>query len=884
MKATRLLTIGQLFFLFISFVTLPLAGHCAAYSSLVSWAGWEKQAVNNGSDHSGDSSRFSGPFAIPGASGTADNGEPFISSGGGSFGSNDDLDDLLKKRPGSGMRPLYFFEWMSELFSSVILLPGPDGQTVKKQIWDTRIVLTIKQGWNEQTVIISQELWNKISAANLERNSGFFLALSRNPDNPEAVFDHYLNSNPPQPLQTEDYGHYAQQEFILSPKPLRSVSVFPGQVPTGIGHPGGTGTGQAGSQKGDLNKASPTQFQGGSGRQNQGSGSGRESGRESGGDDGSGGSANSGFCQVCKIKTVVAHNKCGECLDRESRLLERESTEKLVSEILQDTKDELGIQEADASPIGVFEWFKTLDSNERQGGDYFRINSYYNFPALYNLLTQSFISDKHALSEFYPKWFKFLNGSISLHHLISEVAELAKSQGIEDYVEVTRIVKTLAIQRDEFESETGLKKFRNEFLNQLTSNELLVSDDLGHVFYSGLDHQQKVKLMNYICQIFEEVRKSLGSEIFPSKFLTIQMLNKFARDVYDRYGFGIPHPYNKNGDLTKIIKFGAHGEYSFITEHNRPYITKGPGQQTFHDLGLNISANQFIDYDDVEIMLIAFVLIRSMHGKRLSDMFNENVRFAKDVSSDQFELLRTFTLKTGEQLVKFLENKGAEEKDKFIHSMFLIFGMVPKELFGEPSDQLYHELSDPEPVQAEAYVSFEPEQAFPYASSEPLSYGPEPYGPLSEPVQPAAYMQPYQPAPYMPPLCQELQISIPEPGTLSPDVEEMLGVCSKLGINTDGILKRKRKTELDSAVAQEELLNVASKLGNDWRKFAKHTGVLREEHIKEIDKAGDDNAKARAMMEKWQKMKFKITFNELLEVFAQIGRHDLLTDISDRYL
>ncbi|WP_257291614.1 hypothetical protein, partial [Endozoicomonas sp. ONNA1] len=118
MNAAGLLTVVRLFFLFILSVTLPLVGHCAAYTSLLSWAGWgsssksietwedrsgeisklsfrgNKQAEKNESGHSDDKSRFSGPLAIPGAPVTADNGEPFTSSSGGGFGSGDDLDDL----------------------------------------------------------------------------------------------------------------------------------------------------------------------------------------------------------------------------------------------------------------------------------------------------------------------------------------------------------------------------------------------------------------------------------------------------------------------------------------------------------------------------------------------------------------------------------------------------------------------------------------------------------------------------------------------------------------------------------------------------------------------------------------------------------------------
>ncbi|WP_448217207.1 hypothetical protein [Endozoicomonas sp. 2B-B] len=669
-----------------------------------------KQAVKHGPDIPEGSSRFSGPFAIPGASDTADNSEPYISSGGGSFGGGDNLDDLFKKKPGNGMAPLYSFEVTSEPFSRMILMPVPGavGQTAKKQIWDNRIVLKIKQGWNGQAIIISQELWNKIRGANLERSSGLFLALSRNPDNPEAAFYHYLSSHPAQPLQAEDYRRYAQQEFILSPKQLRSVTVFPGTVPTGIGHSGGTGTSQAENQKGDVNRTPPTntQFQSGDGRQDQGS----RGGSGSGGDDGSDGSPDSGLCQNCN-KPALAFDKCKECLDRESSVLEQDPTEELLPAIRQyegkpesgasivelESTEELlpaisqnreipvsGTKDADTSAIQVFEWFKMLESNESQREDCFRINDYYKFPELYRLLTQSFMSDKNTLRKFHSKWVKFLNGSLSLYHLISDVGELAKSQGIEDYVEVAKIVKALAVYRDDFENEIGLKKFRNELLNYLTRNDFFASDDPGKVFYPGLGRQEKAELINNIYQIFEKTSRPLQSERFPSRFTTISMLNKFARDVYAKYGFGLPDLEMEYEDTPGILMWGcgSSGEYSFITPYNKDFIS-GIISQSLHMLALGVTANEYLDFGAVEAMITAFVLIGSMHGQRLNDMFPEYASFTKDLPSEQLELLSAFSIKAHEALVKVLEQAGSEKKDKFIRSMFMIFGMVPEKLSDE---------------------------------------------------------------------------------------------------------------------------------------------------------------------------------------------------------
>ncbi|WP_422452262.1 hypothetical protein [Endozoicomonas sp. ALC066] len=746
-----------------------------------------KQAVKHGPDIPEGSSRFSGPFAIPGAYDTADNSEPYISSGGGSFGGGDNLDDLFKKKPGNGMAPLYSFEVTSEPFSRMILMPVPGavGQTAKKQIWDNRIVLKIKQGWNEQAIIISQELWNKIRGANLERSSGLFLALSRNPDNPEAAFYHYLSSHPAQPLQAEDYRRYAQQEFILSPKQLRSVTVFPGTVPTGIGHSGGTGTSQAENQKGDVNRTPPTntQFQSGDGHQDQGS----RGGSGSGGDDGSDGSPDSGLCQNCN-KPVLAFDKCKECLDRESSVLEQDPIEELLPAIRQyegkpvsgasvvelvSTGELLpaisqnrevpvsGTKDADTSAIQVFEWFKMLESNESQREDCFRINDYYKFPELYRLLTQSFMSDKNTLRKFHSKWVKFLNGSLSLYHLISDVGELAKSQGIEDYVEVAKIVKALAVYRDDFENEIGLKQFRNELLNYLTRNDFFASDDPGKVFYPGLGRQEKAELINNIYQIFEKTSRPLQSERFPSRFTTISMLNKFARDVYAKYGFGLPDLEMEYEDTPGILMWGcgSSGEYSFITPYNKDFIS-GIISQSLHMLALGVTANEYLDFGAVEAMITAFVLIGSMHGQRLNDMFPEYASFTKDLPSEQLELLSAFSIKAHEALVKVLEQAGSEKKDKFIRSMFMIFGMVPEKL----SDELLDESLDPEPV--------------------PLT-------------QAAAHADAY-------PQDHESEISALQPLTLNSDTAEILDVCSRLDIDCSSFVKKStpQSVTLDSTVAK----------------------------------------------------------------------------------
>ncbi|WP_448217205.1 hypothetical protein [Endozoicomonas sp. 2B-B] len=789
-----------------------------------------KQPVQNGPGKPDGSSRFSGPFAIPGTSETADNSEPYISSGGGGFGGGDDLGDLFKKKPGNGMAPLYSFELTSQPVSRMILVPVAGGQTVKKQIWDTRIVLKIKRGWNEQVIIISQELWNKIRGANLERSSGLFLALSKNPDNPEAAFEHFLSSQPAQPLQTEDYRRYAQHEFILSPKQLRSVTVFPGHVPTGISHSGGSS--EAEKQMADLSETPPanTRFKQDNGRESQGS----RGGNGSGGDDGSGGSSNNGLCQNCN-KPVLAFNKCKECLDRESSALEQEPTKKLlplvggvrkmpesgINVLEQEATEEQplatrqdreipvsGTKDADASAIEVFQWFKSLKLNDRRRANLFHTNHHYIFPEIYNLLTHSFFSDKNTLSDFHSKWISFVENNISLYDLILYVGELATSQGVEEHLEVTRIIIALALYRNVYIDEVALVRFKNELLNSLVDNNLLISDDSDQVFYSGLVREKKVVLINSIYQFFKKTGRLLQEETVPSGFKTIEMLNKLGRDVYAKYIFGFPVIDGQGFDII-MWGYSSQGQYSFITPSNKNNLLEMPDHQTLQGLALNVSGDGSSKCEDVRGMFTALVLIRSMLSYRLSGIFPEHSLLAEELPSKELELLMDFTLKAREKLVEALELSEPEERDEFIRSMFLIFGMVPRELSNLLSWEVNHEFFPL--TQAAEYVSKHP-RYHPFKTGTP----------------------------------QAVIMKAPLP----------------LG----------------------ELLNIGLKLGKDWKNFARQTGVFSNHNLRSIDDDIDeDDGKAMEMLERWKKRKVGLTFKDLLLVLEKIKRNDLKREVMDRY-
>ncbi|WOG30152.1 hypothetical protein [Endozoicomonas sp. 8E] len=649
-----------------------------------------KQAVKNGSVSPDDNSRTSGPLAISAAPDTIDNSESLTSSGGGSFDGGDDLDDLFKKRPGNGLAPLYSFEWMSDLVSRIILVPIPyaDGETVKKQIWDTRILLKIKQGWNEQAIIISQELWHKIKIANLERSTGLFLALSRNLDNPEAAFDQYLSSNPAQASQAEDYRRYTRQDFILSPKQLLSVSVFPGHCPTGIGCSGGTS--QVEKEMADLGAKPPNyaQSQRDYGRHQQGS----RSGRESGGDDGSGRSPSSGLCQNCN-KPVVALNKCRECLNRESNLVEQVATKETPSSIRRNK--EMPVSEAkdfNALAIHVFEWFQTLRSNEKERMNYFHNNDYYNLPELYNLLSHRFFLVKNNLSKFHSKWVEFTKGNLSLYSLISEVGELAKSQGVDDYVEVTRIIQALALQREVYENETSLTLLRSKLMNYLASNNLLVSDESDKIFYSELHRHKKAGLINFIYQFFKLIVPFVKEEIVPSGYETMVMLNSLAREIYAEYFFGLPDVDDEG--LFNVIMWGyaSHNRYSFITSNNKDKFLGVNSHQSLQNLAFFVSEDGLSTAEEVSAMFTALAIVKSMFSECLTKVFPEHALVIKGIPYKQLDLLRTFTSKARGQLFEVLKLSGEEKKDEFIRSMFLIFGVVPKELSDELSNEWDSEL------------------------------------------------------------------------------------------------------------------------------------------------------------------------------------------------
>lgn len=662
------------------------------------------QAPENEFNNLDDTSHSNTPFAIPGTPDVADNSEPYANSGGGGFGGGDDLDDLFKKRPGGGIAPLFSFELMSKLVSSVVLvrLPDANGQLVKKRVWDTRIVLKIKRGWNEQNVLISQQLWDKIRGANLERNSGLFLALLRSPNNPEAAFDHYLSNNP---QQTEDYRGYAEQEFILSPKQLRSVSVFPGSCPEGIGCPTGTETIEKGVSRVNLN-APPSYSQSQADYLHQKRHA--HGGRGNGEDDGSGGAPNTRICQNCqKNRPVFYDNMCFDCAN--AGMVAFEQNLSGPPPIVRNKEIPVAVAKVvDTSAIKILRWLVDLVYEGREL-NLFHHSIFYHKYELYNLLTESFLSHKETLERFHKYWVKFSRGQLSAGSLILQVGALANNHGIDKHTEVARIVKTLARHRDIFETKDHLDKLKeNRLENELTGNNLVTHNELYNLVYSRVDNQKIKELIDFIYQIFKQTSDLLTEKTVPSTKDTFTHLGTLSRELNRDYGFGFP-VYN---DGMIDIKPWGMGLYTFITQSNRYRLERNIQSQTLHGLGFDVSDNNPSTPEQVKAIVTGLAILSST----LSGYYG----FTQKLSQDQRELFVNFSKLARKELVNFLESTSSDQKNAFISSMFFVFGEIPRELADELTQEQPPTLvrGAQAPLQASAHRQYE--QTTGYTLDSPL--------------------------------------------------------------------------------------------------------------------------------------------------------------------
>ncbi len=629
------------------------------------------QVPENGFNNPDDTSRFNGPSVVPQTPETADNSELYTNSGGGGFGGGDDSDDLFKKRPGGGMAPLYSFELMSELVSRMVLvrLPDTNGQAVKKRVWDTRIVLKIKRGWNEQTILISQHMWNKIKGANLERNPRLFMALLRNPDNPEAAFDHYQSNNPE---QTEDYRVYTEQEFILSPKQLISVSVFPGSCPTGISCPKGTET-AAKDARVDLKPPSYRQSQEAYSHHNR-----RLFGESGNGeDDGSGGAPNNVYCQNCqRQKPVVFNNMCFDCANAGMVAFERGLSE--PPPIVTSKEIPVAVAEwVDTSAIRLTRWLGEL-VYERRESDIFHSSHFYKKYELYNLLTENILQHKETLEKFHKYWVKFSRGSISAGNLILQVGVLAKNHGIDKHVEIARIVKTLARHRDIFETQAFLDQFtENKLASELIGNHLATYNELYNLVYSQVDSQKKKELMNFIYQVFKQTSDLLAEKTVPSNYDTFRYLGELSRELFKDYSFGFPN--YRDGQLD-IIPWGF-GQHAFITPSNIHKLERNLQSQALYGLGFYISDNNPSTPEQVMAVFTGLAI--------LSTTLTECGGFIHKLTQDQRQLFLYFAKTARKELINLLNSTSSEQKNAFLNSMFFVFGEIPREL----ADELAQEQS-----------------------------------------------------------------------------------------------------------------------------------------------------------------------------------------------
>ncbi len=634
------------------------------------------KASENKLSNPGDTSRSNAPFAIPANPNIADNSESYTSSGGG-FGGSDDLDDPFKRRPGGGMAPLYSFEVMSKLVSRIILvpIPGANEGTVKKkqawkQVWDTQIVLKIKRGWNEQTILISQQLWDKIRRANLERNSGLFLAMSQNPDNPEAAFDHYLNSNPE---QTENYHGYTKQAFILSPKQLLSVSVFPGSCPTGVSCPKGEGTEKITKGVSGLDLTDPPSYAESQAaayrRTSGGSGSGNEGG------DGFDGTPKNGACQKCKqFKHIYRNDMCFECANNAMRVFEQSLSD--PAPVLTTKKIPVTVAKVvDTSAIKLSRWLEKL-VDTGQDGRYFQHIIQCKRYELYRVLTETLLQYKESMKTFHKYWVKLSRNELSTAELILKVGELASNNGINRHAEVARIIKTLARHREHLETKYHFDRVKeNKLADILKESNLVTANDLYNLEYRLIGHQNKKELIDFIYQILQQTSHLLTDATVPSTSYTLMELSELSRELGKDYLFGLP--IYKDGNLD-ISPWGW-DQYSFITQSNRYRVETNTKLHTLESFGHFISEGNPSTPEQVKAILTGLAI--------LSSTLPETGGFRQKLSTEQRVLFSKFAETARKELVNFLNLTTPDQKYAFINSMFFIFGVVPTEL----ADQLTQE-------------------------------------------------------------------------------------------------------------------------------------------------------------------------------------------------
>ncbi|WOG28537.1 death domain-containing protein [Endozoicomonas sp. 8E] len=527
------------------------------------------------------------------------------------------------------------------------------------------------------------------------------MALLRNPDNPEAAFDHYQSNNPE---QTEDYRGYTEQEFILSPKQLRSVSVFPGSCPTGISCPKGTEATAKGTRVDLKDPPSYRQSQKDYSHQNRrtfgGSGNGE--------DDGSGGAPNNVYCQHCqKQKPVVFNNMCFDCANDGMVAFERDLSE--PPPIVRTKEVPVAMAEwVDTSAIRLSRWLVDLIYEERELSLFHR-STFYKKYELYNLLTESFLQHKETLDKFHKYWIKFSRGSISAGNLILQVGALAKNHGIDRHVEVARIVKTLARHRKIFETQAYFDQFtENKLANELIGNNLATHNELYNLVYSQVDGQKKKELMDFIYQIFKQTSDLLAEKTVPSKYDTFRYLGELSRELFRDYRFGFPN--YRDGQLD-IIPWGF-GQHTFITQSNRHKLERNLQSQTLYGLGFYVSDNNPSTPEEVKAIFTGLAI--------LSTSLMESGKFMHKLSQDQRELFIDFAKIARKELTNLLNSTSSEQKNAFLSSMFFVFGEVTREL----ADELAQEQSSTPVSEAQAALrtAAEPrhEQTTGYTLDSPL--------------------------------------------------------------------------------------------------------------------------------------------------------------------
>ena len=603
----------------------------------------------------------------------SDHDDLLTGSGGGSY---DDHDDSFKRRPGgNGRPPLLSFEVMSRMLEIAVNVPGTDGQPrdVKKLILRPQIILVVWRGWERQEIPVTSQMWGSIKLAGLDRDPSLFLALAESdPDKLKETLENYLNKH----SILADVRNYHNENFNLDPKAgnarLLSVSVFPGSCPSGVGCSGGEKDVDTAMNELSLNAPSGYTYN------NYGQLI-KNSGNKGGGGGGSG-NPEINSCKLCGNAQVKFNGLCASCLrDKQKAAKKKASTHSSLSTAMEDKEIEVSTPEhTDLRAISVNEWIKNLSYKNQSS--FFHKSTDYKKPELYQLLSDSLRSKEDLLQKFQVKWQEFLRGQMSIVTLILSVGRLATKNGMDSAKEVYRIVSTLAVYREEFETANSLKNNKQNHLRiELTRRLESDNHSLEDVEYSSISKPSKTELVAYIYAKFRDAKALLMDDFMPSEYEVIEALDKMAFEIFLLYDFGLPPGEPDNQGET--IPWGME-PYAFISGDNDRSIRSvgrtAPLQGVVSAIA-GYNSGSPTKKQNVATMLTALAVLEPIVAQQAKDSL-------AGLQKSQRDQLSEFGQAAVKSLVTVL-NQNPEQKAKFIDYMLMFFGQVPEGFIPAPASQ-----------------------------------------------------------------------------------------------------------------------------------------------------------------------------------------------------